>query len=619
MLKIAMPDLHRRIPHPAALNMEHLTSEAPLLSPTSRSSSSGESDSGPPTNSYGSVPIKDSNSIVLDFSPIDEERCIPGPQGGVQQADAINQVWSRAALITAYSFILLVSFANALQWQVMSNLMPYVVSEFSSHSLIPTIGIVASIMSGVLKLPVAKMIDSWGRPQGLAMMISLATFGLILMALCQNVKTYAASQVIYQVGISGFSYVLDIIIADTSSLRNRTLAFAFNSSPNLITTFIGPVIARAFYERSSWRWAFGTSAVLFFMLSLPVLSILVLNTRRARIMGLLPKTSKAGPWNMNRVRRSLVDIDATGMFLMTAGLTLILVPLSLSGSTETTHRGLHSTSTSLLIGILSLILFIFHERRTERPLLKFSLLFSRNVAGACLLSIAIFVAYFAWDGYYTSYLQVVHDLTITEAGYVGHIYGIGSCIWTVVVGYLIRRSDRFKWIAVAALPVHLLGGLFLIIFRRPDTNLAWIIMSQILITIGGSTLVVCEQMAVMSVATHAELASALALLSLASYIGSAMGSSLSGAIWNTTLPEALAELLPEMSPGELASIGSDLKKQLSYPMGSHVRSAIIVAYDRSQVRMCVAGMLVSLLEIVAVLLWKDVRVSQSKQVKGTVL
>lgn len=77
----------------------------------------------------------------------------------------------------------------------MSNLMPYVVSEFSSHSLIPTIGIVASVMSGVLKLPVARMIDSWGRPQGLAAMILLATAGLVLMAMSTNVKTYAASEV----------------------------------------------------------------------------------------------------------------------------------------------------------------------------------------------------------------------------------------------------------------------------------------------------------------------------------------------------------------------------------------------------------------------------------------
>lgn len=299
-------------------------------------------------------------------------------------------------------------------------------------------------------------------------------------------------------------------------------------------------------------------------------------------------------------------------------MTLVLVPFSLVGSRETTST---SSANAILvaIGIVMVIAFIFHERRTTHPFLRFSLLLSSNVAGACLLSIAIFVAYFSWDGYYTSYLQVVHNLSITEAGYIGHIYGFGSSIWAVVVGYLMRRTDRFKWLACAALPVHILGGAMMIIFRRPDSHLVWIIMCQVLITIGGSTLVVCEQMAVMVVANHGELASVLALLSLSSYVGSAVGSSLSGAIWNTTLPEALAELLPNFSPEDRAWIGSDLAKQLSYPIGDPVRTAIIAAYDRAQVRMCITGALVSLVSIIAVSMWKDVRLSQSKQVKGTVL
>ncbi|EMR69890.1 hypothetical protein MGN70_010952 [Eutypa lata] len=589
--------------------MHGSSSREPLLSPAS--SSDGDVD-GEQRPLYGAAAKDDA---VVRIRPVDAEN---GAQDGVQQADAINLVWSKTALLLAYCFIFLCSFANALQWQIMSNLMPYVVSEFSSHSLIPTIGIVASIMSGVLKLPMAKMIDSWGRPQGLAAMITLATAGLVLMALCQNVKTYAAAEVIYQVGISGFSYILDIIVADTSSLKNRTLAFAFNSSPNLITTFIGPPIARAFYEYSNWRWAFGTSAVLLVVLSLPVLWLLMLNMRKAREAGLLSKPEKSGRWTLEKIQKLLRNSDAAGIFLITVGMTLILVPFSLVGSRESASA-FNANAVVVSIGIALMVAFVLHEHRTPRPFLRFSLLLSSNVAGACLLTIAVFVAYFSWDGYYTSYLQVVHNLSITEAGYIGHIYGFGSCIWAAVVGYLIRRTDRFKWIAWAALPVHILGGVLLILFRRPDSHIGWIIMCQVLITIGGSTLVVCEQMAVMVVANHGELASVLALLSLCSYVGSAMGSSLSGAIWNTTLPEALAELLPNFSPEDRAWIGSDLAKQLSYPMGDPVRSAIIAAYDKAQVRMCIAGALVSLVSIVAVSMWKDIRVSQSKQVKGTVL
>ncbi|KAI1752911.1 MFS general substrate transporter [Xylaria castorea] len=623
-----MSKIHRRVI--TSINMRDFggnsssSSQAPLLSPAS--SESDDEYDGDVRTSYGSTSGKD-DAIVTINPPSEDEEDDEDPQraladspshGGVQQADAINQVWSRAALLTAYLFIFLCTFTNALQWQVIFNLMPYVVSEFSSHSLIPTIAIVSNILSGVLKLPVAKIIDSWGRAQGFASTTLLAALGLLLMSLCRDVQTYAAAQVIYQVGISGFSYILEVIVADTSSLKNRSLAVAFSSTPYLVTTFIGPVIASSFTENGRWRWAFAASSICLVLLSIPLFCILILNMRKAKMLGLLSKPTKPEPWTGRKIYRYLVDYDAMGMLLLSAGMTLILVPFSLT-SKSTTSTSLNAYTATLFLGFAFVIAFGFHERNTQKPFIAFSLLCSRNVAGACLLSVTIFVAYFAWDGYYTSYLQVVHGLSIIEAGYIGQIYSVGSSIWGLVVGYLIRRSDRFKWLAVAALPVHIIGGALMIFFRRPDTHILWVIMCQVLLTIGGSTLVICESMAIMTVARHAELASTMAILSLATYIGSAMGSSLSGAIWNYTLPGALAELLPDLNPVELGHIASDLKKQLSYPMGSATRSAIIAAYAKSQARMCIVGTLVSLLEIGAVLIWRDSRLSRSKQVKGTVL
>ncbi|KAI0099625.1 MFS general substrate transporter [Nemania sp. FL0031] len=640
-----MSKIHRRVV--TSINMQEFSnsssSQTPLLSPTSSSTSDDGYDENV-RNAYGSTSGKDNTAVTVnsrnagvvgddvdghghdyddddddDEDDRDEENAFAGSPspGGVQQADAINQVWSKASLVTAYIFICLCSFTNALQWQVIFNLLPYVVSEFSSHSLIPTIAIVSNVLSGVLKLPVAKIIDSWGRPQGFASTTLLASLGLLLMSLCQNVQTYAAAHVIYSIGISGFSYILEIIVADTSSLKNRSLAMAFSSSPYLITTFIGPIIASSFTENGRWRWAFGVSSIGIILLSLPLFYILILNMRKAKKLGLLQTSTKSDPWTRRKIQRYLIDFDAFGMLLLSAGMTFILVPFSLT-SESTSRTSLNAYTATLFLGFAFVIAFGFHERNTNKPFIAFSLLCSRNVAGACLLSVTIFVAYFAWDGYYTSYLQVVHGLSITQSGYIGQIYSIGSSIWGIVVGYLIRRSDRFKWLAVAALPVHIIGGALMIIFRRPDSPIFLVIMCQVLLTLGGSTLVVCEQMAVMSVAKHAELASAIAILSLATYIGSAMGSSLSGAIWNSTLPGALAELLPELSPAQLNHIASDLKKQLSYPMGSPTRTAIIAAYAKSQARMCIVGTLVSLLEIGAVLVWRDIRLSQSKQVRGTV-
>lgn len=218
-------------------------------------------------------------------------------QDGVQQADATNLVWTKNTLIVAYCFIFLNFCVNSLQQQIAGNLFPYVVSNFSAHSLIPAIGIASQVLSGVLKLPMAKMIDTWGRPQGFVAMTALATLGLALMCICKNVETWAAAQVFYTVGHSGFSYILDIIIADTSSLKDRALAFAFANSPYIATTFAGPAAAQWFLQHSSWQTAFGLFAVLTPLVAVPVFVVLQTNANKAKKLGMLKQVQTDRDWS----------------------------------------------------------------------------------------------------------------------------------------------------------------------------------------------------------------------------------------------------------------------------------------------------------------------------------
>jgi MFS family permease len=181
-------------------------------------------------------------------------------------------------------------------------------SDFAAHSLIPAIGIAAYILSGVLKLPIAKLIDTWGRPEGFALMTALATLGLVLMAACKNVETYAAAQVFYNVGFSGFSYVLDVVVADTSSLKNRALAFAFASSPYIATTFAGPSAAESFLEHSTWQWAFGCFAILTPVVAAPVFIILWVNAQKAKKIGVLKKTA-SGRSSLQSIWHYIIEFD----------------------------------------------------------------------------------------------------------------------------------------------------------------------------------------------------------------------------------------------------------------------------------------------------------------------
>jgi hypothetical protein len=269
------------------------------------------------------------------------------------------------------------------------------------------------------------------------------------------------------------------------------------------------------------------------------------------------------------------------------------------------------------MGVVIIAGFAAYERFVApKPFIPFHLLLDRNVLGPFVLSATLFVAYFCWDGFYTSYLQVVHQLTIADAGYVNNIYSIGACFWAIVVGYLIRVTDRFRWLAWCAVPIQILGGGLMIHFRQPDTPIGYVVMCQIFIAVGGGTLVICEQMAVMSVARHGDIAALLALLYLASSIGGAIGSAVSGAIWQNTVYDQLLQRLPADTLEMAADIYADIEMQLSFPVGDPTRDAIMAAYGEAQRRMCIAGTAVLAVAIVAVAIWKDIKVSTVKQNKG---
>lgn len=53
----------------------------------------------------------------------------------------------------------------------------------------------SNIIGGLVKIPTAKILDTWGRPQGMALMLFIWVIGYIMMASCKNVQTYAAAQV----------------------------------------------------------------------------------------------------------------------------------------------------------------------------------------------------------------------------------------------------------------------------------------------------------------------------------------------------------------------------------------------------------------------------------------
>jgi hypothetical protein len=103
-----------------------------------------------------------------------------------------------------------------------------------SQSVLPAIStasILGAIIGGVLKLPIAKTLNLWGRAEAWFLFLGVYIVGIIISTTFDGTAGYSAGYTLYWIGYDAIYLICDIFIADTSGLRNRAFGFAFINTP----------------------------------------------------------------------------------------------------------------------------------------------------------------------------------------------------------------------------------------------------------------------------------------------------------------------------------------------------------------------------------------------------
>ncbi|KAK4222467.1 putative siderophore iron transporter [Podospora fimiseda] len=529
-------------------------------------------------------------------------------QAGVQEVEAAQALWTKTSLGIAYGFIWLIYFITSLEEVAVRTYSPFVTSDFASHSLVGIIWIPASIAAGLLKLPLAKILDIWGRPIGMAIMLHFWSLGFVLMASSRNVEMYAAAQVFSTIGSQGVSYCITVFIADTSSLKNRGFMLAFATSPYIITTWIGGPMADAFMRGPGWRWGFGVWAILTPAVVSPLIFAFFLNQYKARKMGLV--TAKRPPFSLSGIKQFIIDFDLFGLLLLAAGMAMVLLPLSIYTYQEKEWRSPLIICLLIFGGLLVIAFIVYEKFFAPVNFIPLDMLKRRNVLIPGLTLTLVFANAMIWGTYFTSMSMVAWNLTITEATYISNIYRTGSCLAAIPIGYLIRRTRRFKWAAAYySLPLMTLGVGLLIHFRQPTVNIGYVAMTQIFIAFAGGPIVVAAELAMMSEVDHQQTAAILAILDLFGSVGTAIGSAVATGVWTTVFPNALRKHLPNASERMIKNVFGSLYAQLGYRVGTPNRIGISYAYSEAQEYLLIIATCVLGVGCVLTWFWRDVKLS----------
>ena len=508
---------------------------------------------------------------------------------------------------------------HSLSNNIFKFLTPFITSSFQLHSLTATTTIISSLVAGIAMLPYSKLIDIWGRPQGLAIMLVIETIGIIMMALCGNVQTYCAAQVFYNVGYSGIQLVIIIFVADTSSIRNRALMIAITSSSMMGIVWAYAPITNSIIINTGLRWGIGMWAIIMPVAGTPLVVLLSYYQRKAKKQGLLSR-AKSGRTPLQSALHYARELDLIGLLLLATGLALFLLALSLySYQSEQWRSPLIISFT--IIGPLLIVGFVFYEwRLAPISFIQWELMRKPNVPFAFLMNASLFCSTYIWVSYFISALLIIWNLEIPNAINIGNIQIAGAVFSTIIVGIVLRFYGRFKWVAVCAgMPLLFLGAGLLIHFRHADSEIGYIAMCMIFTSFGLGSIGICQQLALMAVATQQQIPALIATSELIGNCGVSIGTAVSAAIWTSVFPTKLEEYLPPDSRYLAPQIYGSILSQMSYPKGSPIRNGIDLAYSESLRIMLISSLCLYVVSFVAALCWTDLDARRVIQVRGRVV
>ncbi|KAF4119363.1 MFS transporter, SIT family, siderophore-iron:H+ symporter [Geosmithia morbida] len=535
---------------------------------------------------------------------------------GVARMASISESLTTTQRSVIFFSIFLVGYAYGLESQVRSAYQPYATASFSMHSYLATINVLRSVVAVAVQPTAAKVADIFGRFEVVAFSMLMYTVGIAIEVSAGSVQMFCTGSVIYQIGYTCVVLLLEVLVADFSSMRARVFFSYIPAMPFLINTWISGNVTSAVLKVASWRWGMGMWAVIFPVACSPLLlSLYYLEYRETHgRQGRFYKGEYPSQTVGQVASRLYHQLDAVGLVTLVFCFSLVLMPLTITGEKVHHWRDPHIV-VPLAVGLALIPAFVLWEKRGARfPLVPFHLLTDRGVWAALAVRSLLNFAWYTQGNYLYTVLVVAFDFPIQNATRILSFFSFFGVISGVAIGLVIYRLRRLKYIIVAGTCIFM--GAFALLIRfsggaTPD-NRAGLVAGQVIMGLAGGFFAYPTQASIQASASREHVAILTGLYLSFYNVGSALGTCLSGAIWTQTLPGLLKDNLSFQPDDTLAErmYGSPFDVVKNFPVGTDIRSAIIDSYHHVQCILCIAGFFVCIPMVAFALALRNPRLSE---------
>jgi EmrB/QacA subfamily drug resistance transporter len=339
--------------------------------------------------------------------------------------------------------LMLTMFLAALDQTIVATALPTIGRQFHDVSNLSWV-ITAYLLASTAVAPVfGTLSDIYGRRVMIIISLSLFVAGSILCAVAPNMPMLILARGLQGLGGGGIMPVVQTVISDVVSPRERGQYQAYFSSVWMVGGILGPVIGGVFAEHLHWS--------MIFWINLPLAA--------AALALLLPKMGKIPVFHRKR------KVDWLGGVLLMASAVVFMLVLTWGGAI---YPWLSPTVLSMISAAVAMaVAFVWFARRADEPFLPLPLLGGTVApfaltAGGCALG-AITGLTVQLPLYYES----VYHLSASEAGLALIPLAAISTCGAAIAGRTMARAKHYKRVAVVGTSWAALCGLALTLTTLP--------------------------------------------------------------------------------------------------------------------------------------------------------
>ncbi|KAF2473285.1 siderophore iron transporter 1 [Lindgomyces ingoldianus] len=521
---------------------------------------------------------------------------------GVRRIEMISSEITNLDRVFLFIGVFILAFAYSLDGSLrVITYQPEATAAFGEHSYLAAINTVVAVVGAAAQPACAKVSDIIGRLELVLVSVVLYVLGTIIQGTAHCVQVYGIGAILYNLGYIAIVLLVEVIVADVTSLRSRVFFAYVPALPFLLNAFLSGNVAMAVLDVTTWRWGIGMWAIVYPVCALPlVLALFVAQHRAKKRANLVDHPS---PFQLLRYRNLSFalfwQLDVAGMVFLVAALTLTLTPLTLA---EGDSKKWASTATvlPLVLGVLFIPTFVFWERVAPHPMIPFKgtycviqLLRDSSVWGALGIAVTFNMAFNCQADFLYTVLRVSFDQTDLSATRIANLYSFASVITGPFVGLAVYKVRHLKPFVMAGTFLYFGAFILLIVYRGGNENrtVNGVIGAQLLLGVAGGLFPYPTLASIQAATNHNHLAIITGLYLAMYRIGGALGNCISGTIWTNVLYNALQGHI-ESEVDAQSAYASPLSFIHDHNMSHPARQGMVVAYKNMQRILCIVGLII---------------------------